>query len=118
MSSPKKYLQDKTVLLLISINAFLAVMIVLVILLRLDFNKTGGYIVGFRPILGFDAYKKGSISDFFSLALFGLIAAVLHTWLSAKIYHMRRYVAVAVLGVGTLLLVLTLIVSYSLLMLG
>ena len=118
MAVPKKYLHDKTALLLQTVNAFIAVFITIIILTRIDYGKGGGYIVGYRPQLDLNAYITGSLTDFLAFIVFALLVAVVHGWLSVRVYPARRHAAIAILGIGTVMLLLTTIVSYSLLMLA
>lgn len=116
MPVPKKYLHDHTILLLLIINVLLTVLISLLILLRLDPSRgEAGYIVQYRSNLGLNAYKSGPVSGILSFIVYCLFVFVFHTVLSIRLYHLRRHFAIAVLGLGSLLLVLALIVSNALL---
>jgi hypothetical protein len=115
MNVPKNYFHDRTILLLLSINSFLVVFTIASLLLRANFHKTGGYIVGFRPTLGLNAYQVGSIGEILSFVAFVLLVFGLHSRLSMITYHARRHISVTILGLASLLLLLALIVSYSLL---
>lgn len=112
---PKKFIHDRVVLLLLSVNMFLTMLGSLLILLRLEPGRGAGYIVQYRSNLGLDAFKSGSARDLMGFMVFAIFVFVFHTVLSAKAYHHRRHFAVAVLGLGLLLLVLSLIVSNALL---
>ena len=63
MASNKQYFHDHLVLLLLSINAFLAVAGSLFILLRLSTSSGTGYIVQYRASLGINAFKTGDVID-------------------------------------------------------
>lgn len=117
MHIPKKYFHDRIVLLLLSINTFLALLCSLLILLRLDVGRPDGYIVQYRANLGLSAFKSGGASTLISFILFALVVLVFHTVLSMRIYPLRRHFAVAILGMGLLLLILSIIVSNALLVL-
>ncbi len=117
MPVPKKFIHDRTVLLLISVNTFLAILGSILILLRLEPGRGSGYIAQYRPNLGVDTFKSGSASDLLSFIAFAVFVLIFHTALSAKAYHHRRHFAIAVLGLGLLLLVLSLVVSNALLVL-
>lgn len=112
---PKKYLHDRTVLLLISLNSFFMLFGFLSVLLRLGGGKTGSYIVEYRSNLGLSAYKPGDSTDLFKFVLFGAIAFVIFLALSIKIYNLRRYAAIASLGLCSIILALSLVVSNALL---
>jgi hypothetical protein len=115
MDIPKKYLHDRLVLLLLSINAFMITTVL--ILLRLDTSRSDGYFVQYRANLGLNAYQLGSYVSLLGFVVFALFVLAFHTLISVQIYQQRRDVAIVVLGFGTLLLGLTLIVSNALLVL-
>lgn len=117
MVSPKKYYHDHLVLLLLSINAFLALAGSLFILLKLATSHGNSYIVQYRPSLGVNSYKSGGVTDSLSFIAFAVLVLVAHVMLSLRAYHIHRQLAIAILGLGILLLVLTIIVSNALLVL-
>jgi hypothetical protein len=115
MATPKRYTHDRTILLLLSVNIFLALLIAVLVILSLTGNSDRVLTIEHRPALGLDANRVGSGFDMASLVLFPLLAAVVHTVLSAKIHPIRRHLAVVVLAMGTILIMLSGIVSYYLL---
>lgn len=115
MHIPKNYFHDRIVLLLITVNAFLTLLAGVLVVLNMDFNRPDGYIVQYRANLGLSAYKAGSSLVILSFIGFALAVMVLHTLLSMKMYTHRRTFAIAMLGLGTLLLIVTLFVSNALL---
>jgi hypothetical protein len=111
MSVPKKYLHDRLVLLLVSINAFLAFLCAALVLLRLGSGQSAGaYIVQYRSNLGISAFKTGSVTALLSFMLYAVVVCVINTLLSIRAYQLRRQLSVAVLS-------LALIVSNALLVL-
>jgi hypothetical protein len=117
MASTKKYFHDHQVLLLLSINAFLAIAGSLFILLRLSTSQGSSYIVQYRSSLGINAFKNGTITDLLSFIAFALLVLLVHTMLSIRAYNVHRQLAMAILSLGILLLVLTIIISNALLVL-
>lgn len=117
MAMPKKYFHDHLVLLLLSIDTFLAFLASIFVLLRLSAGHGNGYIVQFRSNLGINAFKTGSVTELLSFIGFALLVLVVHTILSMRAYHIHRQLAITILGLGVLLLVLTIIVSNALLVL-
>lgn len=118
MQISKKYLHDKLILLLVTLNGFLAFLCVVLVLLRLGSVHGGnGYIVQYRSNLGISAFKTGSVSNFFAFILFAPTVFVLNALLSVRTYVLRRELSVTVLGLGALVLVLATIVSNALLVL-
>lgn len=115
MQIPKKYFQDRFVLLLISINTFFALFGAAFILLRLDSAQGNNYIVQFRGNQGLDAYSSGGAMQLLSFIVFALFVLVFHTVLSIKIYTARRHFSLTVLAMGLLLLLVGIIVSNALL---
>lgn len=114
MATPKKYSHDRIVLLLLSINSFLLLLGILMIILRLDPSNTV-YAVQYRSSLGLNAFKSGSASGILSFAMFSVLVFAFHTYLSRKAYPIRRHFALTVLGMATLLLTLSIIISNALL---
>lgn len=117
MASTKKYFHDHLVLLLLSINAFLAIFGSIFMLLRLSTGQGSGYIVQYRSNLGINAFQTGSVIDLLSFVAFAALVLAAHSILSLKAYHVHRQLAIAILGLGILLLVLTIIISNALLVL-
>jgi hypothetical protein len=117
MATPKKYFHDHLVLLLLSLNVFAAVAGSIFVLVKLTSTHGNSYIVQYRPSLGADAFKTGSVTDLLAFAAFAVIVLVAHTVLSLRAYQIHRQLALAILGLGILLLVLTVIVSNALLVL-
>jgi hypothetical protein len=103
------------VLLLLSVNIFLAVLTSLWVLFKLDAGRSAGYIVQYRASLGISALKTGNASDLIAFIGFALLVLVLHALLSIKAYPIRREVSIFILCLGALLLLLALIVSNALL---
>ena len=115
MASTKQYFHDHFVLLLLSINAFLALAGSLFILLRLGTSHGNGYIVQYRPSLGINEYQTGGITGLLSFVVFALLVFGIHAVLSHKIYRIHRQLAIAVLSLGILLLLMTIIIGNALL---
>lgn len=115
MQIPKKYFHDRVVLLLLTVNTFLALLGSVLIILNIDLNRPDGYIVQYRANLGLSAYKAGDVSVIVSFMAFMLLVVCFHWILSMKMYAHRRNFAVALLGLGTVLLVVATFVSNALL---
>lgn len=85
-------------------------------LLRIGVGQgSTGYIVQYRANLGISAYKSGDFTDIASFAIFALLVMVINMFLSIRTYRLRRTLSLALLGLGALLLCMTLIVSNLLL---
>jgi hypothetical protein len=117
MATPKKYFHDHFVLLLLSINVFLALAGSLFTLLRLSTSHGTGYIVQYRSSLGVNAFKTGSVVDILALVIFALLILSVNIMLSLGAYKIHRQLAVVILSLGMLLLILTIIISNALLVL-
>lgn len=117
MAKPKKYFQDHFILLLLSVNAFLAFGTIALILVRLSAGHGDSYIVQYRSSLGINAFQTGSVIDILSFIAFALLVLAIHTLVSLRVYQLSRYLAVVTLSLGALLLVLTMIISNALLVL-
>ncbi len=115
MHIPKNYFHDRTVLLLLGANAFLALLGSVLILLKLDSSRPDGYIIQYRANLGLRAFKSGDSGPLLGFVVFSLLVFAFHTLLSVRIYSIRKHFAIAVLAMGLLLLALSIIVSNALL---
>jgi hypothetical protein len=115
MAVPKKYFHDRIVLLLLSVNAFFALLATAAILFRLSGVHNSGFIAEYRSNLGLSAFRPGSSLTFVGFIIFVLGVMLFHAFLSKKIYPMNRQVALTVLSLGTILIVLATIVSNALL---
>lgn len=117
MATPKKYFHDHYVLLLLSINAFLAVAGIVSIVIRLTSSHGNGYIVQYRPSLGISAYQTGSMLQLISLGIFAALVTAINVGLSYRAYNIHRQLSMTILSLGVLLMVLTIIISNALLLL-
>lgn len=117
MATSKKYFHDHLVLLLLSTNAFLAIASSLTVLVRLSTGHGSSYIVQYRQSLGINAFKTGSVLELLSFAVFAMLILGVHTALSLRAYQIHRQLGIAILALGVLLLVLTIITSNALLVL-
>lgn len=116
MTIPKQYLHDRLILLLASINVFLAFLLTVLTLVRVDTSHSS-YIVQYRANVPIDAFKSGSSSELYGFIAFGLLVLVFHTVVSLRVYLIHRHLSAVVLALGTLLLILAIIVSNALLVL-
>jgi hypothetical protein len=116
MHIPKKYLHDKIVLLLVSVNVFLAFLVIVIVLLKAGLGQgVDGYIVEYRANQGLSAFQKGNVLAILSFILFALVVTAGNIILSIRTYHLRRALALTILGLGVLILLLAVIVSNALL---
>lgn len=113
MHIPKNYFHDRLVLLLLSINTFLAVFVTVLSLLRLRGNSEG-FVGQYHSNLGLSAFEPGSATTFISFIIFAVLVLGLHTILSIRTYHRRREYSIVILWMGLVLLLLLLIVSNAL----
>jgi len=113
VDTPKKYLHDRLVLLLITVTATLVVIGVAAVLLRFDVSKNPTTIVAYRPNISGAAYQSGKPIDIYSIAVFMVITAFAAIILSAKIYEIRRPIAMFILASNLLLLILAIRVAWS-----
>jgi hypothetical protein len=118
MHIPKKYIHDRMILLLLSTTVFLVALSTVLTMVNLD---SGGSLnlVQYRPNLGLSAYTYDSSPiTYFSFIAFSFLVGGIHIALSMRAYLIRRQYAVAVLSMGILLLVLSIVVSNALLLRG
>ena len=116
MTIPKQYLRDRLVLLIVSVNVFLTFLLTVLTIARLGSGHSS-YIVQYRADAAINAFKSGSSTELLGFVVFGFLVLVSHTILSLRTYLIHRQLAVIVLGLGTLLLTLAIIVSNALLVL-
>ena len=118
MVMPKKYFRDHLVLSLLSANVFLALLSSILVLVRLGAGYGNAYIVQCRDCSNREAVNKfayGSVTYLLGFITFAILVLFTHAVLSLRAYRINRQLAVAILGLGILLLVLTIIVSNALL---
>lgn len=115
MHIPKNFFHDRLVLLLLSINTFLALMASIVVLFSLDAGRPDGYIVQYRSNLGLSAFQSGNAATLIGFIVFAALVLGFHAVLSMRTYELRRHFSIAVLALGTLLQILGIIVSNALL---
>jgi hypothetical protein len=116
MPNPKSYFHDRVILLLLSINVFLALLASVLVLLRLDSNR-GNYIVQYRANLGISAFSTGHTSEILAFIAFAGLVVAVHSVISMRMYKVHRPLSITILSLGILLLTLSTIVSNALLVL-
>jgi hypothetical protein len=114
MEFPKKFLHDRTILVLVTLVSGLVVIGVSLVLLTFDVAKNPTTIVAYRQNVTGSSYQSGKPIDIYSMALFMLLTAAGTLLLSARLYVVRRSTAVFILGSGAFLLGLAIIVSRAL----
>lgn len=117
MQLSKKFFYDRLVLVVLSVNSFLAIAGSLFLLLRLDGGDDGSYIISYRSNLGLDAFRAGTGIDFVYFVIFAVFILLFHTYIAMRMYETRKYFAISALALGTLLLALIIIVTNALLVL-
>lgn len=93
---------------------FLSILSVVLVLLRMGSLNSGNPLIQFRENLGERAFRAGDASDHIRFIVFALLTGGFHTFLSLKVYHIKKHFSYTILGLGILLLVLTIIVSSEL----
>jgi hypothetical protein len=117
MATPRKYFHDHLVLLLLSINIFLAVVGSLYFLIRLGTSHGSSYIVQYRSAYAINKFPTGTVYDLLAFVAFAALVLAINSVLSYRAYYIHRQVAIMILSLGILLLVMTSIVSNALLVL-
>lgn len=117
METPKKYFQDKLILLLVSSNIFLAFLCVALVFLRLGQGGGESYIVEYRSNLGISAFSRGDVVGILGFVVFSLLVAAINVFLSMRTYYIRRLLSLMLLSSGLVLIIFTLIISNALLIL-
>ena len=113
MESPKNFLHDRLILLLITLISILVVIGIAIVLLRFDVSKNPTTIVAYRPNISGSSYQSGKPVDIYSLAVFMLVTAIGSIFFSGRVYRGRREIALFVLGAAVFLLLLSIRVAWS-----
>lgn len=114
MPTVKTYFQDRLILLILSINTFLAIALAITSLLSIN-DSDAGYIKEFRADLGLDGYKAGGVFDMLAFALFSIILYAFQAYTSLKIYHIRRHISLVILLLAMIVYIFSLMVINALL---
>lgn len=118
MATNKKYFHDHLVLLLLSITAFLAIAVTILILVKLGTGESNGFIVQCRDCSNPNAinrFTSGGVANLLSFIGFSAVVMAASTALSMRAYKVHRQLAIVILALGVLLLILTVIISNALL---
>lgn len=120
MPTKKKYIYDKTILFLASILAFVAIITVLSVLLRIGSGQgISDYYIEYRQgpshsVRG-DFSPTGSVWSILTFVWFTFLTAAVTLVLSVRTYTLKREVAITVLMLGVLLVLVAGVVSNVLL---
>jgi hypothetical protein len=118
MATQKHFLQDRTALLLVSGTAFLTLLSVVLILLKLGSGQgTSNYIVSYRASLGIDRYTTGTVRDIISFIVAAASVFGISVVLAYKSYPVKRELSLVVLALTVPLLLFLIVVSNALLVL-
>ena len=120
MTSVSKFFHDRLILLLLSVNVFLTFAASAFMLIQLSSSHGNGYIVQCRDcsnIADINRFTKGSVTELLAFILFAFLMLGINFLLSMRCYRIHRQLAIVILGLGVLLLLLTIIVSNALLVL-
>lgn len=117
MATEKKYFHDKLVLLILSANVFLTILSSILIFLRLSNSSPNYHIIQYRSDLGLSAFKNGTALSLYAFIIFIWIVLIINAILSYRTYHIRRDFSIVILGLGLLLIILSMIVSNALIVL-
>ena len=116
MAAKQHFLQDRTALLLVSGLAFLTLLTVILILLKLGGGQgTGDYIVSYRTSLGINRYTTGTVRDILSLIVAAVMIFATSLTIAYRSYRIRRELSLTVLALTIPLLIFLMVVSYLLL---
>lgn len=116
-SRPKPFFHDRLLILILSINTFLALALIISSLLPLG-AADNAYYREFRSNLGYDGYLSGEVSDIASFAVFAAIVYIFQLVVSIKVYHIHRRFSVVVLMLALIVFIFGLLASRALLSLS
>jgi hypothetical protein len=118
MASQKHFLQDRTALLLVSGTAFLALISVILILLKLGNGRgSATYFMAYRPSLGIDRYVPGTTQDIWAFMVAAVLIFAVGVVMSYRSYSVKRELALTILALNIPLLLFLIVVSNALLVL-
>jgi|SRR4051812_4516612 hypothetical protein len=118
MATNKHFLQDRTALLLVSSTAFLMLLAVTLILLKLGSGRnTSNYIVSYRASLGIDRYTTGTVKDIVAFIVAAVLIFSISLAMSYKSYRVKRELSLVILALTVPLLLFLIVVSNALLVL-
>lgn len=119
MDIPKKYFQDRTILFLLSVNAFLMFAVVALVVFNLGIGKTE-HIVQCRdcsnPSVVARTYIRGNIYNIVAFIFYAVGLTLFNAYITTRLFRINRQLSVIVLAFTTLLLTIAFTVSYYLLL--
>ena len=115
MPKPKTYFHDRLILLILSINTFLAIALILSALFALSSDNSAVFIREYRSNLGLDGYEAGGIKDILAFAFFSVIVYVFQIYSSTRIYHIRKHISLMILLITMVIYIFALLVINALL---
>jgi hypothetical protein len=87
------------------------------LLLRLGNSSPNYHIIQYRSDLGLSAFKNGTALSLYAFLVYVWLTLVIGAVLSYKTYYVRRDYSIIVLALGSLLIILSMIVSNALIVL-
>ena len=114
MTDTRRFFHDRFVLFVLTINAFLALLCVISVLVRIG-GADENYIQFFRSNLGLNAFTVGGVGEILTFPVFAGAIFATHIVLALRFYAVRKTAGWTVMVLATLLLLLCLIVSNALL---
>ena len=113
-----KYVKDKYVLLLgVLLGISLISVFVRILVEYLNGLKTTSYIIEYRSV-SFSGFRYGSFGHILEFGLFAAFTTAVLMVLSVKVHEVKRPLALASIGVATLINVITFVVLNALLAQG
>lgn len=114
MPKPKTYFHDRLILLILSINTFLAIALILNAIFALSDNSAV-FIREYRSNLGLDGYQAGGIKDILAFGFFAVIIYAFQFYASIRTYHIRKHLSLMVLLLTMVIYIFSLLVINALL---
>jgi hypothetical protein len=117
MAISSKFFKDHFILLMTTVNLFLCIIAIVFIIVRLSSVHSTNYIIQCRNCSDPNAVNKfitGSVVDMVSFIVFSVVVLVSSGTLSYRVFLINRKLSIAILGMGIILQVLTLIITNAL----
>lgn len=115
MTHTRNFFHDRFILFFLTINSFLMLVSLVVVLFRLSGGAQGSYIQSYRSNLGLSAITVGGIGEILAFLIFAVGLFTVSIFLGIQFYKIRKASSWVVMVMTTLLLILNLIVVNALL---
>jgi len=115
MDAKRRFSHDYLILIINGLNIILTIFLLILIIISIGSQNSNTYFVQYRPSLGLNSFRTGSVLDIFSFFVFALIFLSINLFLTYRTYKINRNFSVLISLIGSLLLILAIFEANSLL---